>query len=45
MVTLYESAVRSRLTLDESYRTLGPRRFREELSGLGRVATGFAGSV
>jgi AcrR family transcriptional regulator len=43
MVTLYESTVRSRLTLDESYRTLGPRRFREELSGLGRVASGFAG--
>ena len=42
MVTLYETAVRARLTLDTSYRTLGPRRFREELAALGRVATGFA---
>lgn len=42
MVTLYESAVRSRLVLDETYRTLGPRRFREELVDLGRIASGFA---
>ena len=41
-VILYETALRSRLTLDDSYRTLGPRRFREELSNLSRVASGFA---
>lgn len=41
MVVLYETAVRSRLSLDDSYRTLGPRRFREELAVLGRVASGF----
>jgi len=41
MVVLYETAVRSRLSLDDSYRTLGPRRFREELATLGRVASGF----
>lgn len=42
MIVLYETAIRSRLTLDDSYRTLGPRRFREELANLSRVATGFA---
>jgi AcrR family transcriptional regulator len=42
MVTLFETAHRARLTLDESYRTLGPRRFREEMAGLSRVAAGFA---
>lgn len=41
MIVLYETAVRSRLSLDDSYRTLGPRRFREELAALGRVASGF----
>lgn len=41
MMVLYEAAVRSRLSLDDSYRTLGPRRFREELATLGRVAGGF----
>jgi AcrR family transcriptional regulator len=42
MVTLFETAHRARLTLDESYRTLGPRRFREEMASLSRVAAGFA---
>lgn len=41
MIVLYETALRSRLSLDDSYRTLGPRRFREELATLGRVANGF----
>ena len=41
-ILLYETALRSRLTLDDAYRTLGPRRFREELSNLSRVASGFA---
>lgn len=41
MIVLYETAVRSQLALDESYRTLGPRRFREELTNLSRVTTGF----
>jgi AcrR family transcriptional regulator len=41
MIVLYETAVRSQLALDESYRTLGPRRFREELTSLSRVTTGF----
>jgi hypothetical protein len=42
MVVLYETAVRSLLGLDESYRTLGPRRFRDELANLSRVTSGFA---
>lgn len=42
MITLYETAIRARLRLDESYRTLGPRRFREELAELSKVASGFA---
>lgn len=42
MVTLYETAIRARLTLDESYRTLGPRRFREELAQLDRLACGMS---
>jgi AcrR family transcriptional regulator len=42
MVVLYEMAARSRLGLAEPHRTLGPRRFRAELSNLSRVATGFA---
>jgi hypothetical protein len=41
MVVLYEMAVRAHLMLDEPYRTLGPRRFRDELSNLSRVTTGF----
>jgi AcrR family transcriptional regulator len=41
MIVLSETAVRSQLALDESYRTLGPRRFREELTSLSRVTTGF----
>jgi AcrR family transcriptional regulator len=40
MIVLYETAVRARLALDEPYRTLGPRRYRDELSDLGRVAIG-----
>jgi AcrR family transcriptional regulator len=40
MVVLYETAVRAHLSLDEPYRTLGPRRFREELANLSRVTTG-----
>ena len=31
MIVVYETAVRARLALDEPYRTLGPRRFRDEL--------------
>jgi AcrR family transcriptional regulator len=42
MVVLYEMAARSRLGLDEPYRTLGSRRFRAELAKLGRVSAGFA---
>jgi AcrR family transcriptional regulator len=42
LVTLFETAVRARLALDNSYRTLGPRRFREELTNLSVVASGFA---
>ena len=42
MVNLFEAAHRARLALDESYRTLGPRRFRTEMAYLSRVATGFA---
>jgi AcrR family transcriptional regulator len=45
MVVLYEMAARSRLGLAELHRTLGPRRFRAELSNLSRVATGFAVSA
>lgn len=45
MVVLYEMAARSRLGLAEPHRTLGPRRFRAELSNLSRVATGFAVSA
>jgi AcrR family transcriptional regulator len=45
MVVLYEMAARSRLGLAEAHRTLGPRRFRAELSNLSRVATGFAVSA
>jgi AcrR family transcriptional regulator len=41
MVVLYEMAARSYLGLDEPYRTLGRRRFRDELANLSRVATGF----
>jgi AcrR family transcriptional regulator len=41
MVVLYETAVRSMLGVDESYRTLGPRRFRDEIANLSRVTTGF----
>jgi AcrR family transcriptional regulator len=44
MIVLYETAVRSQLALDEAYRTLGPRRFREELTSLSRVTTGFRSS-
>ena len=42
MVVLYEMAARSRLGLDEPYRTLGSRRFRAELAKLSRVSAGFA---
>ncbi|HEU5268130.1 MAG TPA: helix-turn-helix domain-containing protein [Jatrophihabitans sp.] len=41
MIVVYETAIRTRLALDEPYRTLGPRRFREEIGTLSRVATGF----
>jgi AcrR family transcriptional regulator len=41
LVVLYETAARARLSLDEPYRTLGPRRFRNELTKLSRVAAGF----
>lgn len=43
MIVLYEMAVRSYLGLADPYRTLGPRRFRAELTKLSRVSTGFAG--
>lgn len=42
LIVLFETAARARLSLDEPYRTLGPRRFRTELSNLSRVAAGFA---
>lgn len=42
MITLYETGIRARLRLDDSYRTLGPRRFREELAELSKVASAFA---
>jgi AcrR family transcriptional regulator len=42
MVVLYEMAARSHLMLDETYRTLGPRRFREELARLSAVTSGIA---
>ena len=41
MIVVYETAIRARLALDEPYRTLGPRRFRQEVATLSRVATGF----
>jgi AcrR family transcriptional regulator len=41
MIVVCESSIRTRLALDEPYRTLGPRRFREEIANLSRVATGF----
>lgn len=41
MIVLYEMAVRSYLGLADPYRTLGPRRFRVELTKLSRVSTGF----
>lgn len=41
MVILYEMAVRTQVATDEPYRTLGPRRFRDELAKLSRVSTGF----
>jgi AcrR family transcriptional regulator len=44
MIVLYEMAARSRLALAEPYRTLGPRRFRVELTNLSRASTGFAAS-
>jgi AcrR family transcriptional regulator len=41
MIVLYETAARSYLGLSDPYRTLGPRRFRTELTRLSRVSTGF----
>jgi AcrR family transcriptional regulator len=41
MVVLYEMAVRAHLALDQSYRTLGPRRFRAEVTNISRVTSGF----
>lgn len=40
MTVLYEMAARSHLMLDDTYRTLGPRRFREELARLSAVTSG-----
>lgn len=38
LITVIESSLRSELALDPTYRTLGPRRFRDEVLGLcGRV--------
>ena len=42
MIVLYEMAVRAQLGPTEPYRTLGPRRFRDELAKLSGVAIGFA---
>ena len=41
MIVLYENAIRTQLALDEPFRTLGPRRFRQEVANLSRVGTGF----
>jgi len=41
MIVLYEMAARSHLMLDEPYRILGPRRFREELTRLSGVTSGY----
>ena len=41
MIVLYEMTVRAHLSLDEPFRTLGPRRFREEITNLSRVTAGF----
>lgn len=40
LVLVCEMAVRSQLSLDESYRVLGPRRFREEIGKISTVAVG-----
>lgn len=42
LVLVCEMAVEAHLSLDESYRLLGPRRFHAELENLGRQAAGFA---
>lgn len=41
MIVLCENAIRTQLALEEPFRTLGPRRFRQEVANLSRVATGF----
>lgn len=40
LVLVCEMAVRAHLSLDESYRVLGPRRFRDEIANLSAVAVG-----
>ena len=40
IVLMCEMAVRSQLSLDDSYRLLGPRRFRGEIANLAAVAVG-----
>lgn len=41
LVVISEIAARAELSLDQSYRTLGPRRFREEVTKLCRRTLGF----
>jgi AcrR family transcriptional regulator len=40
LVLICEMAVRAHLSLDETYRVLGPRRFRDEIASLTAVAIG-----
>jgi AcrR family transcriptional regulator len=40
LVLVCEMSVRAHLSLDESYRVLGPRRFRDEIASLSAVAIG-----
>jgi AcrR family transcriptional regulator len=40
LVLICEMAVRAHLSLDETYRVLGPRRFRDEIANLSAVAIG-----
>lgn len=44
LVLVCEMAVRAHLSLDESYRVLGPRRFRDEIANLSAVAVGPTGA-
>jgi len=42
LVALYELAARSQVGMDEPFRVLGPMGFHDELTGMTRIAAGFA---